>query len=161
MQENQDGGVRSSSASDAGSPGRVEQDPEKVRWRILSPGYIRATGSCLDPVESKITSATSDGSIFTWDRWELGDVALEQTASLLLLQGMELKRLFNDASLVEPRDGNFYVHQGPFVFLKGTFEVTVSPPRITGVVLARLREDAANLLEQEVLGALVLTVLPP
>lgn len=106
-----------------------------------------------------MTTATSDGTLFKWDRWDMADVRLAQNTSLLILQGLPLKSVFSDALLIDPSDAVAKIHPGPFIFLKGEFRLLDNPPRILGVVLARLHKDAADLPEQEVLGALVSIVL--
>lgn len=102
----------------------------------------------------------ADGTAFDWDRWDIPELRLSQRASLLVLQGLPLKGLLDHADIHEPMpDGAVRVHPGPFFLLRAKYVPFDSIPRLSGVVLARLHQDARVADLPEILGALVQVVL--
>lgn len=162
MQANQDEGDRSSPHPEAAASDGLEQAPGKVvKWGVISPGRDLPHAFCIDPVLTTVSSKTSDGTPFTWDRWNISEVRLNQTTSLLILQGMPLKTVFTNAVIADGENNTVRIYSGPFIFLKGQFHPESPIPAITGVVLGRLHEGASRLPEQEVFGSMVQVVLSP
>jgi hypothetical protein len=161
LSTHQNEGARWSSYSPTSASDGLGQDPRQVNWLLLSPGWSTPPAKFRDPTRSKCISVTRDGTSFGWDRWNIDKLRLSVQASLLVLQGLPLKDLLDHANLQESLPAGNVLHEGPFLLLRAKYVPSDSPPRLSGVVLARLHEDVVTRDLPEILGTLVQAVLAP
>jgi hypothetical protein len=126
---------------------------------ILAPGWEIPPGHADEFEFITVTSRVGD-NLFQWGRWNIPELLLSGRAALLLLQGMKLQQLFDNAGLVV--EGNSSVsdglHPGPYILVKAGYLQYNVPPKLTGVVLACFSLPGYA-SKEEVLGAIVQDVL--
>lgn len=166
MQENQDEGGGGSGSAPAADAGRLDQDPQGVKWVARSPGWSSPPFSFRKVERTYVTSTTEDGADFLWEKWVFEELRLSPQASLLVVQGFPLQNLFEHLELEytgpDPtfKDTRVLTFLGPFLLLKAEYQSYYAPPRLKEVVLASVVETRSATRDQ-VLAAMLQSVLPP
>lgn len=147
------GSPRSTEPSEAKG---VLQDTNGIKCSIWQRGWPNVIGDATFTIMPNILTETSAGPLI-WDSWKTTEIRIEHTASLMLLQGLEIQRFFSAGVQLRSRNG---VACGSFLFLKGELsEIWKVPLLITNVVLAKVQHLPKNLSSEELLGTLISSIL--
>lgn len=151
--QNASGGSPSSSA--AGAASRVHEDPYRVT--VKSSGRVSAIGRCT-PVSSRAVHVSTSKGDVDWIRYDIDALRLGYGATMLILQGLSLGKLFEGVQFHSP---DFQL-EGSFVFLRGTLSDFYRPPMaLTNIVIGKIMEFTGDLSNEELLAALLHDVLLP
>ena len=148
-------GQRGTFSTQASSSEGFQQGSDRVIWKIVNIRWSSPVGEGSFQITNKQTMS-SFGPV-VWEQWSTPRLLLGQTASLLILQGAPISKLFEGVRFENREEGSA---SGHFLLLKGDLSETWhAPMTLNDVVLARVLDYPSAMTFVELLGHLIPHVL--
>lgn len=132
-----------------------------MKLEFRAPGWPSVHAHASEATTTQITTVVGESS-FTWDRWTIPTLLLSSQAGLLLIQGLKLQKLFDNAHLHIEDDVLEGDHLGPFLLVKADYRPYHMPPKLTNVMLARIFDPLPDPIKiDDAIGAIIQVALAP